>query len=83
MELVSGGTHGVPKVKRAQILLAADAGATDEDIALSVNVSGSTVAQRSTGPNAASLKAIWKPRSVRSRVPALSGNSRPRRRRFR
>jgi transposase len=41
--LVSGGTHAVRKVKRAQILLAADAGAKDEDIAFSVNVGGSTV----------------------------------------
>jgi transposase len=43
LALVSGGTHAVRKVKRAQILLAADAGAKDEDIALSVNISGSTV----------------------------------------
>jgi transposase len=43
MALVSGGTRAVRKVKRAQILLAADAGAKDEDIALGVNVGGSTV----------------------------------------
>jgi transposase len=43
MALVSGGTQAVRRVKRAQILLAADAGAKDEDIALSVNVGGSTV----------------------------------------
>src|ERR1700732_3172921 len=43
-------THGAPerrhaarKLKRAQILLAADAGAGDEDIAISVGVGGSTV----------------------------------------
>jgi len=41
--LVSGGKGAVRKVKRAQVLLAADAGATSEAIALSVAVSTSTV----------------------------------------
>ena len=41
--LLSGGKHAVRKVKRAQILLAADAGASDEEIAASVGVGGSTV----------------------------------------
>jgi transposase len=41
--LLSGGTHAVRKLKRAQILLAADAGASDEAIATSVGVGGSTV----------------------------------------
>ena len=41
--LVSGGKHAVRKLKRAQILLAADAGTNDEDIVASVHVSGSTV----------------------------------------
>jgi transposase len=41
--LISAGKHPVRKLKRAQILLAADAGATDEDIAISVGVGGSTV----------------------------------------
>jgi transposase len=41
--LLSGGKHAVRKLKRAQILLAADAGASDEDIAISVGVGGSTV----------------------------------------
>jgi transposase len=41
--LLSGGRHAVRKVKRAQILLAADAGANDEEIATSVGVGGSTV----------------------------------------
>ena len=39
--LLSGGKHAARKLKRAQILLAADAG--DEDIAISVGVGGSTV----------------------------------------
>jgi hypothetical protein len=41
--LLSGGKHAVRKLKRAQILLAADAGASDETISRAVRVSGSTV----------------------------------------
>ena len=41
--LLSGGKRAVRKLKRAQILLAADAGASDETIASAVRVSGSTV----------------------------------------
>jgi hypothetical protein len=41
--LLSGGRHATRKLKRAQILLAADAGASDEEIARSVGVGGSTV----------------------------------------
>jgi transposase len=41
--LVSGGRHPARKIKRAQILLAADAGASDDDIAASVHASGSTI----------------------------------------
>ncbi len=41
--LLSGGKHPARKLKRAQILMAADAGIADEDIANSVSVGGSTV----------------------------------------
>ncbi len=41
--LVSGGKHAARKVKRAQILLAAGAGTSDNDIAAGVRVGGSTV----------------------------------------
>jgi transposase len=41
--LLSGGKHAARKLKRAQILLAADAGASDEEIATNVGVGGSTV----------------------------------------
>ena len=41
--LLSGGTHPARKLKRAQILLAADAGAGDAEIAARVVVGGSTV----------------------------------------
>ena len=41
--LVKGGKGAVRRLKRAQILLAADAGSTDEAIALHVVVGTSTV----------------------------------------
>ena len=41
--LRAGGEHAARKLKRAQILLAADAGVDDETIAKSVGVGGSTV----------------------------------------
>ena len=43
LALLSGGKHPARKLKRARILLAADAGVGDEDIATSVGVGGSTV----------------------------------------
>ncbi len=43
--MLSGGQHAVRKLKRAQILLAADAGVADETIAMSVGVGGSTVSR--------------------------------------
>jgi len=43
MALLSGGKHSARKLKRAQILLAADAGIGDEAIAASVGVGGSTI----------------------------------------
>ena len=45
MTLLSGGKHAARKLKRAQILLAADAGAGDAAIAMSVSVGGSTVSR--------------------------------------
>lgn len=41
--LTSGGKHAARRVKRAQILLAADAGAPDETIAANVAIGLSTV----------------------------------------
>jgi transposase len=41
--MLKGGRHAARKLKRAQILLAADAGVLDEDIAIGVGVGGSTV----------------------------------------
>ena len=41
--MLSGGKHAARKLKRAQILLAADAGGSDEEIARTVGVGGSTV----------------------------------------
>jgi transposase len=47
--LLSGGKHAARKVTRAQILLAADAGVSDETIANTVRVSGSTVYRTKRG----------------------------------
>lgn len=41
--ILSAGKHPARKLKRAQILLAADAGVGDDDIAMSVGAGGSTV----------------------------------------
>lgn len=41
--MLSGGKHAARRIKRAQILLAADAGVEDEAIAASVSTSGSTI----------------------------------------
>src|SRR3984885_10226324 len=43
--LLSGGKQEARKLKRAQVLLAADAGASDEAIAASVGVGGTTVSR--------------------------------------
>lgn len=43
MSLLNSGKHGSRKLKRAQILLAADAGASDVEIERCVSTSGSTV----------------------------------------
>jgi transposase len=41
--MLNGGKHATRKIKRAQILLAADAGVSDDVIASSLSVGGSTV----------------------------------------
>ncbi len=43
MALLNGGKHAARKIKRAQILLAADAGVGDDVIASSLSVGGSTI----------------------------------------
>ena len=53
--LLSGGRQAARKLKRAQILLAADAGVGDEEIAASVGVGG----RRCTAPNGGSWRATW------------------------
>jgi hypothetical protein len=49
--MLSGGKHAARRLKRAQILLAADAGISDEAIASSISVGGSTVYRRLCGEN--------------------------------
>ncbi len=53
--MLSGGKRAARKLKRAQILLAADGGCSDKEIARAVAVSGPPC----TGPSGASWKAIW------------------------
>ena len=53
--MLSTGKCAARKLKRAQILLAADAGCGDEEIARTVAVGGSTC----TEPSGTSWKAIW------------------------
>ena len=57
--MLSKGKRAVRKLKRAQILLAADAGMSDDAIATSVGVGGST----SSGPSSVSWWATWRRRS--------------------
>lgn len=47
--MLSGGKHSARKLKRAQILLACDAGIPDETIAASIGVGGSTVYRTKRG----------------------------------
>ena len=44
---LSGGKHALRRLKRAQIFMTADVGASDEEMARSVGVGGSTVYQPS------------------------------------
>ena len=53
--MLSKGKRAARKLKRAQILLAADAGRSDEEIARTVGVAVPPY----TGPSGASWKAIW------------------------
>ena len=68
LDLVKRGELAVRKVKRAQILLAADAKSTDEAIATNVGVGTSTV--------------YWSRPSASLRGRVLPGSSTPRRRVF-
>jgi hypothetical protein len=74
--LLSGGKQAARKLKRAQILLAADAGSSDEEIARTV----ASAVPPCTGPSGASWKVIWNGRSARSSAPVRSAGSRAKRR---
>lgn len=69
--MLSKGKRAARKLKRAQILLAADAGRGDEEIARTVAVRVPPY----TGPSGALWKAIWNGRRARSRVLAQSASS--------
>jgi hypothetical protein len=69
--LLCGGKQAARKLKRAQILLAADAGVSDDEIAASVGVA----ARRCTGPSAGSWRATWR---LTARSGSLPGRSKAR-----
>lgn len=75
--LVSGGKQPVRRLKRMQILLAADAGVRDEAIVASVQTSGSTIYRTKN----VLWRSAWKPPSVKPRPGAarkLSGKEKVR-----
>jgi hypothetical protein len=71
--LLNGGTQAVRKIKRAQILLAADAGVSDEGIASSVSVGVSTVYRTASCP-ARRRRCWWPPRVPPHRQGASAGH---------
>ena len=77
--LVSGGKLPARRLKRMQILLAADSGVTEEAIAASVQTSGSTIYRTKKRFVEISLEAALS--SVKSRVRGRRANSAARRRR--
>ena len=74
--LLSAGKHAARKFKRAQILLAADAGASDEEIARSVGVGGSTVFRTKRRFVLGNLQAALSEESRPGAMRKLSGNMR-------
>jgi len=71
--LLSGGKHAARKLKRAQILLAADAGVGDEEIAAIVAVGGSTVYRTKRRFVEGNLEAALSERPRRGAARKLSG----------
>jgi hypothetical protein len=82
--LLGGGKRAARKLKRAQILLAADAGVPDETIATSLAVGGSTVYRTKRRFVEDSLERAldegWSGRSTKGRARAPLASSRARRR---
>ncbi len=74
-ELLSGGKHAARRLKRAQILLAADGGASDEAIATNVGVGSSTVYRTKRRFVLGNLEAAL----TKSRAPEQTASSRARR----
>ena len=76
-ELLSGGKHAARRLKRAQILLAADGGATPAT--RRSRPMSARAARPSIGLSAASSSATWRRRSAKSRAPEQTASSRARR----
>jgi hypothetical protein len=75
--LLSGGKHAARKFKRAQVLLAADGGASDEDIARSVGVDRPTVYRTKRRFVFGNLKAALSEESRPGASRKLSGKRKP------
>jgi transposase len=72
--LLSGGKHAARRLKRAQILLAADAGASDDEIARTIGIGGSTVYRTKRRFVEVSLEAALSEEPRRGAERKLSGN---------
>ncbi len=68
--MLRSGKHRARKLKRAQVLLAADAGQSDETIATTVVVGGSTVYRT----KCRFVEAVWRRRSAKSHAQARNAS---------
>ena len=79
--LLRGGRHAARKLKRAQILLAAEAGMPDETIAQTLSVGGSTVYRTKRrfveGNLEEALHEEPRPGAARSPSPCATAGARP------
>ena len=66
--LLNSGKHSASKLKRGQILLAADRGVADDDIAKTVGVGGSTVYRTKRRVAEANLEGALRECHVASRI---------------
>jgi hypothetical protein len=74
--MLSGGKHAARKLKRAQILPAADAGSSDDEIACTVAVGGSTVYRTRPQPRVpSSTRAADRRRIPRPACDPLAGRA--------
>jgi IS30 family transposase len=68
--LLSAGKHAARKLKRAQILLAADSGVSDEAIATSLAIAGSTIYRTNRRQSGSRAQRASRVRARRASSPA-------------